>query len=263
LYHVHSWLKCDREETNGVIGTGSVGVSLGPLKYEAEVHPTQPKIPPITKEQLAAASNAPISFELWDRQADRKTPFFQLPAVPYGPRSGPYFGGYADCGFFFTNEGIIAQIRNWLDQPPAFRYYSFKTGQWKDLLPEKWKADSFDCVFDPEGKRVCISVQKPQEANVTGGDRVPMKTSASKEADVAREPPDISYEYRNVLVDLESGAITLIPFSIWRNSAMIMKNGSVVGIDKDDLIIFNPQTGEKRVVVKDIYATWKSLAPKE
>ena len=202
----------------------------------------------------ATPQQEPLTVSLWDRQTDERIPFVEVPGQVH--RGGPCF--LNDAEFFLTKNGIITLIAHEGERlVNRLTYHDFarKTSQ-QIRLPALKDDETLHLVsIRPDGKACLIVVREdPDRASATE------TLTPSTDLDQVEEEAD----NRLLLVRLDPQSVKELPLTLgqwWeaRSHFTLMNDGTIVAIQGDDLIRYDIATDTKRVIVKNIFETWKAL----
>lgn len=182
---------------------------------------------------------------LWDRETDQRTELCRAPvAAPEGVNAH-----WLACPVFLvTQKGVLFLV-------PPNAEESVRTLSYHDFA---------------DGTQTALSVQmdNPYErvwhVSVTsdvGAILMPLKGPEVIPATPA-EGQDVNWDHsRLLLVRPDAGEVKTIALTGERfgGEYVLMKDRTILAIEEDDLIRYDPETDEKQVIVEDLLGTWKRL----
>ena len=201
-----------------------------------------------------------LPLTLWDREQDLKSHLFDLDLrAPEGAES--YADAVNGLAFFLTTRGILSFVRTAPEKTARELVYC-------DFTDRTWRTIDL-AVTDPTAWINVASVSPDGSAFLLYAPFHGLSpTPASAPASQVSEPTE---ERRLVLVEPEAGTATLLPLSVAARTPQhlrftLMNDGTILGIQEDRLLRYDPKTGAKDVIVDNLLETWDKLGengPKE
>ena len=184
-----------------------------------------------------------LSIVLWDRLTDTTSPLFDVPInLPKGK--------YEDYGptWFLTSQGLLYFQTNMLDDAHHHAIYYDLSGKTPtrqfDLFLLNQAEDVFVASVSPDGRFFLLNLFKKD---------VPNNLTNEEHYDEA-EP---KWSRTLALLDVTNGAMKKLPLDDL--NAVLMQDGTVLAIQGDDLVRYDPTADTKRVIVENLFETWQAL----
>ena len=195
------------------------------------------------------ASLGVLPVSLWDRSNNETSHLLDVPLrVPHA--SSP--DAYSETPFLITTRGILAFLRRDAGEDEShLEYFDFKGRRWAHI-PTPLPSDSewVSTIFvSSDGTDVLLWAT------------VLSASDGSAEAGASEEPEKSSPE-KMFLVRPEALSAQLLPIHLevsvcHPTGFTLVQDGTILAIENDDLIRYDPETDQKRVIVEDLFETWK------
>ena len=286
-YIVHATMKFEREhkKQRGKAKTkSSAGLSI-----------SFSEPPEITAEHKAMASTAPVPLILWDRISGERREFMKIPVDEIQGNDGNTYNVCPKVDLYFSDQGVTvfisreaaanrtasAKIRHYDPKKKTCRQIALKAKclnvevitpdgsrfvVLKDFIEDQcdgWflarltaeELKSFFSDIPIQDAREFISELKPETARKILA-KLPPEKACKLESAVAKKAK-VAQKRMLFLIEPAKGTDRELPIS--SKAIKLMQDGRILCVIKDSLVLYNPDTGAKKIVVKNLYSAWKNL----
>ena len=205
-----------------------------------------------------------VPLTLWNRETDVSirlltvsADVFDLSNVLFKASVPTFFFLETVAEFFFTPNGIVTLCfaREGGSESPL-DYYEFETGTRRaiplGLSDDRDRAQVLSIA--PDGTSILVRTWRPATMPSTF---VYPPTGVITTGKIFLVNP-ATCELRRILLNEASKPIDMTPILL-PNHYTLMADGTILAIEGDNLIRYDPDTDEKRVIVKDLFGMWKRL----